>query len=61
MAALIRVTDFLSGQPVIVNADRIQSIKCMDEKTVIEFDRDRICCLELPETILNAVLAQQRA
>ncbi len=59
MAALVKVTDFLSGQPVIVNADRIQSIKRMDEKTVIEFDRDRICCTESPETIHNAVLAQR--
>jgi uncharacterized protein YlzI (FlbEa/FlbD family) len=59
MAALVKVTDFLSGQPVIVNADRIQSIKRMDEKTVIEFDRDKICCTESPETIYNAVPAQR--
>jgi uncharacterized protein YlzI (FlbEa/FlbD family) len=58
MAALVKVTDFLSGQPVIVNADRIQSIKRMDEKTVIEFDRDRICCTESPDKIHEAVRLQ---
>lgn len=59
MAALIRVTDFLSGQPVIVNADRIQSIKRMDEKTIIEFDRDKICCTESPKIIYNTLMSRK--
>ena len=59
MAALVKVTDALSGETVIVNADRIQSVKRNGEKTVIEFDRDRICCTESPKTIYNAVMAQK--
>ena len=58
MAVLVKVTDALSGETVIVNADRIQSVKRNGVKTVIEFDRDRICCIESPDKIYEAVRLQ---
>lgn len=59
MAALVKVTDHLSGEPVIINADTIQTIRRQDDKTVIEYEHDRVCCKETPTTIFNAVLAQK--
>lgn len=51
MAAMITVTDSLTGEPVTVNADRILYIKRRDTKTDIIFDRDKICCSEDPVTV----------
>lgn len=51
MAAMITVTDSLTGQPVSINADRILYIKRRDDKTDIIFDRDKICCSEDPVTV----------
>ena len=51
MAAMITVTDSLTGEPVTVNADRILYIKRRDTKTDIIFDRDKICCKEDPVTV----------
>lgn len=51
MAAMITVTDSLTGVPVTVNADRILYIKRRDTSTEIAFDRDKICCKEDPVTI----------
>jgi hypothetical protein len=59
MAALVKVTDSLTGEPVIVNIDQAQSIVRQDDKTVISFDRDRVCCEETPRMIYNAVMAQR--
>lgn len=59
MAALVQVTDSLTGEPVIINADTIQTIRRRDDVTLIEYDRDKIRCTESPKTIYNAVLAQQ--
>lgn len=60
MAALVTVTDYLSGEPVTINADNITMIKRIDEKTVIEFDRDRMCCKESPKAIQTAVLVMYK-
>jgi hypothetical protein len=59
MAALVKVTDSISGEQIIINADMIQTIRRRDDKTVIEYDRDRVSCKETPTTIFNAVLAQR--
>ena len=59
MAALVKVTDSLTGEPVIVNIDQAIKIRRQDDKTVISFDRDQVCCTETPKNIYNAVLAQR--
>lgn len=59
MAALVKVTDSLTGEPVIVNIDQAICIMRQDDKTIISFERDRICCTETPKNIYNAVLAQR--
>ena len=60
MAALVKVTDSLSGKPVIVNMDMAQTVRRYDNKTVIQYEHDKVCCTETPTTIFNAVLAQKR-
>ena len=60
MATLVMVTDYLSGEQVIINADTIQSIRRQDDKTVISFDRDLVCCNDSPYVIYAAVQAAQR-
>ena len=56
MAAMITVTDSLTGEPVTVNADRILYIKRRDTKTDIIFDRDKICCKEDPVTVNERIM-----
>lgn len=58
MTALVRVTDSLSGEPVIINADQVVMMRRRDETTLIEFDRNILKVTETPKTIVNAVLAQ---
>ena len=51
MAAMITVTDSLTGEAVTVNADRILYLRRRDTKTEICFDRDKLCCSEDPVTV----------
>ena len=48
MAAFIQVTDSLTGEPVAVNVDQIQSIKRIgrDEATLIDFGKNFVQCKE---------------
>lgn len=51
MAAMITVTDSLTGEPVSINADLILYLRRRDTKTEITFDHDKLCCKEDPVTV----------
>ena len=50
MAAFFTVTDSLTGEPVIVNADRVETIRTRkgDERdtTILDFGRNFVQCTE---------------
>lgn len=60
MSAFITVTDSLTGEPVIVNTDRVETIrtrKSMDGTvtTIIDFGRNFVQCTETRAQVVHAI------